>query len=103
MTYSRAKECLTELGREKFQELIESLGEEVIDAALELGIDVDTVEEAYQGQYDDDEDFAQRLAEEIGDVSKDIAWPHTCIDWEWAAREIMMDYCAHNGYYFRNL
>lgn len=60
-------------------------------------------EEAYQGTYDSDEDFAQELAEEIGAVNHGASWPNNCIDWEWAAREIMYDYFEINGHYFRNL
>lgn len=43
------------------------------------------------------------MAEQLGDVPKDNHWPLYCIDWEWAARELMMDYAEQDGYYFRNL
>lgn len=36
--------------------------------------------------------YAQELAEECDMVKNDAAWPHTCIDWEKAARELKMDY-----------
>ena len=64
---------------------------------------VEEAEEAYQGQYDSDEDFAQELAEELGYIDGNASWPYTCIDWEWAARELMYDYFEMDGYYFRNL
>ena len=64
---------------------------------------ISKAEEAYQGQYESDEEFAQELAEELGCMDKNAYWPYTCIDWEWAARELMYDYFESNGYYFRNL
>jgi len=40
------------------------------------------------------EDYARELAEDIGAVSDDAAWPCTCIDWEQAARELQSDYSS---------
>ena len=39
-------------------------------------------------------DYAQELADDIGALGKDTQWPHTCIDWEQAARELRMDYSS---------
>lgn len=61
------------------------------------------VEEAYQGEYSSDVDFAQEMAEQLGALKDNTEWPYTCIDWEYAARELMYDYFESNGYYFRNL
>ncbi len=41
-------------------------------------------------------DYAQELAEDTGAVHKNTAWPHYCIDWDFAARELKMDYSAVN-------
>lgn len=41
---------------------------------------------------DEFEEYAQQLAEDIGAINDDTAWPCTCIDWERAARELSMDY-----------
>jgi antirestriction protein len=41
-------------------------------------------------------DYAQELAEDIGAVHKNTTWPHYCIDWDFAARELKMDYSAVN-------
>lgn len=62
-------------------------------------------EEAYYGKFQSDEDFARDMAEEIEAifVREVVKWPHYCIDWEYAARELMYDYSEDNGYYFRNL
>lgn len=65
--------------------------------------DADDAAEAYAGQYDSDEDFAQDMAEQLGSIDRDAQWPYTCIDWEHAARELMYDYSEVDGYYFRNL
>lgn len=38
------------------------------------------------------QEYAQELAEDIGAIPADNPWPCYCIDWEWAARELAMDY-----------
>ena len=40
------------------------------------------------------EEYAQDLAEDIGAISSDTAWPATCIDWTQAADELRHDYTA---------
>lgn len=51
------------------------------------------------------ETYARDLAEDIGAISKDSAWPATCIDWEKAASELQVDYTSveFDGvtYYYR--
>jgi antirestriction protein len=74
----------------------------VFEAAKECGISVDDVEEAYQGEYGDDEDFVQQLLEDTGGIPSDLP-SYIHIDWKWTAREVMQDYCEHDGYYFRNM
>jgi hypothetical protein len=39
-------------------------------------------------------DYARELAEDVGAVPEGGAWPTYCIDWEWAARELRMDYMS---------
>ena len=75
---------------------------EVIAAALNLGIEPSDIDEAYQGSYTDDEDFARETADQLGAVDEKAGWPMNCIDWEYAAKELMYDYCEDNGHYFRN-
>lgn len=36
--------------------------------------------------------YAQGFAEDVGAIDEAARWPATCIDWEWAARELQMDY-----------
>lgn len=71
-----------------------------------VGDEYDTVggfEDAYTGKFDSDEDFAQHLAAEMGLIDDNASWPNTCINWGWAAHEIMFDYYESNGYYFRSM
>ena len=53
----------------------------------------------------DFQEYAQKLAEDIGAIGKDNQWPLYCIDWEYAARELKMDYSEvevdGTTYYFR--
>ena len=80
--------------------------QEVYDAYKELvGEDYykeDEADEAYQGEYKNDEDFTMQLLEGTGTIPKDLP-PYVHIDWELTARDIMMDYMEQDGHYFRNL
>lgn len=83
---------------------------DIIEAFAELGNykldDIDeffeALEESYTGQFENDVDFAEDLADQIG-IEISNAWPHNCIDWERAARDLMYDYYEQNGYYFRSI
>ena len=77
------------------------LDEEVWEAAQDLDIEPEMVEELYHGEYNDDEDFAYDLAEQLGLIDHEAGWPNNCIDWERAARDLMYDYGSSNGHYFR--
>ena len=103
MTLTEAKRCIKEHGREALEEAIKEHGEDVVNAALACDVQLEDISEAYQGQFRNDTDFAQEMAEQLGDVKKDVQWPYTCIDWEHAAKELMYDYCEDSGHYFRNL
>jgi hypothetical protein len=48
------------------------------------------------------EDYARQLAEDIGAVPEQYTWPISCIDWEYAARELGHDYScvAFDGVYY---
>jgi hypothetical protein len=37
-------------------------------------------------------EYAQELAEDCGMIQANAKWPHTCIDWDQAARELLTDY-----------
>jgi antirestriction protein len=76
---------------------------EIFEAAHECSIGFNNVDEAYSGEYKSNEDFAQDIAEQLGLLDESKGWPYTCIDWEYAAKELMYDYSESSGYYFRNL
>lgn len=40
------------------------------------------------------ETYAEEFAEEIGAIDSEYEWPAYCIDWEWAARELQIDYSS---------
>jgi len=65
--------------------------------------DLRDFEESYQGEYKNNEDFAQEIAEELGEIDNNAKWPHNCIYWKHAAQELMNNYSEQDGYYFRNL
>jgi hypothetical protein len=66
----------------------------VVRDLLASGVDTDNYEDAYQGEaegYNEAEagaEFAAQLAEETGMIQATSHWPHTCIDWEEAWREL---------------
>ena len=78
-------------------------GLDVLNAGSYCGVPVDDIDEAYSGQYDSDENFAEDTAEQLGYINNNISWPYTCIDWEQAAKELMYDYSEEGGHYFRDL
>lgn len=93
-----------------FFERAESCGysQEVVEAFADLGnykveeVDefFDALEESYQGEYSNDENFVSELLEETGCIPSNLpAYVH--IDWESTARDVMMDYYSSNGHYFR--
>ena len=65
----------------------------LVDALRNLGGDtpengIPLVHEAYF------EDYARELAEDIGAVDREAAWPLGYIDWEAAAAALLMDYSS---------
>lgn len=76
---------------------------DVLEAADKAGIDIDSVADIYEGYFGSDEDFAENMAEQTGAVDKDAKWPMNCIDWTYAAKELMYDYTESDGHYFRNI
>ncbi|MCK5608943.1 antirestriction protein ArdA [Candidatus Pacearchaeota archaeon] len=89
---------------EEEQDIIDAshYDEEVFEAARECGIEFENVDEAYNGAWSSDENFVQQLLEDTGCIPSDLPG-YVHIDWESTARDIMMDYCEHDGHYFRNL
>ena len=62
----------------------------------------DEAEDNYYGQFNSDEDFAENLMNECGDLP-DNDFIIRYIDWTKLARDLMFDYFAtDSGYYFRS-
>jgi len=76
-------------------------GVDVCEAAWDLDIDVDSYEEAYQGHFCSDVDFAENLTQDFGLTADQHTWPNNHIDWDRAAMELMQEYEESNGHYFR--
>jgi antirestriction protein len=104
MNYKNTKEALNQMDKDELRDLIEKMGEDVIDAAIECDVQLENVEEAYSGHFRSDEDFAEDMAEQCGNIptAGSSQWPLYCIDWTYAARELMYDYSESGGHYFRS-
>ena len=94
---------------DKFFEMMEAvdascLDLEVFQAGIDCGLEVSEVEDRYAGSHDTDEEFAQEFAASTGALTNlsETSWPNACIDWEWAARELMYDYVDSGTHYFHN-
>jgi hypothetical protein len=90
---------------EDWGEALEHLGLDAEDptnwaaliAELEAdGIDPDNLEDAYQGRAEGwseeraGADYAQQLAEDLGVKLDQMEWPLTCVNWEYAWRELQL-------------
>ena len=87
---------------DELEALLKTLDSDIILAGIACDVSLDNIEEAYAGNFRDDEDFAQDFADQLGLIDTNASWPTNCIDWEHAAKELMYDYSEDNGYYFRN-
>ena len=89
----------------KYWELMTLVEESYLDwsvwsAGLALGIEPEYIEENYQGMHDSDEDFTIEWCVSGGSVDDSARFPHNCIDWGQASRELMQGYNEHDGHYF---
>jgi antirestriction protein len=93
------------------EELIEELPTYITEASFTayvklVGIEYATIEgfeDAFEGEFDSDIEFAQTSAENQGIDISTASWPFDCIDWDHAAHTLMFDYMSEDGYYFRCL
>jgi len=97
-----------EENKDRISKLMEEEGidedeREACEAFLEASNhkDLENFSDSYQGKFEDDVDFAKDLAFQIGDINKNMNWPHNCINWEEAAEQLMIDYFSQDGFYFR--
>lgn len=95
----RKKAVEEEVNKER-EAAVKERGEEVVKAAEACDVPYKDISEAYQGSWVDDVHFVRDLLD--GAIPSTLpAYVH--IDWEWTAKEVMMEYCEDNGYYFRIL
>ena len=63
---------------------------------------ISEADDAFCGEFDSDAAFAEDYAEQTGAIDSNATWPQNCIDWDWAARDLMIDHHERDGYYFRS-
>lgn len=74
------------------------LSEEAILAGIELSIPLDSIEDAYCGEWASDEEFAEELWMDCMEIPAHLV---SYIDWAAVARDTMYDHNEENGHYFR--
>lgn len=86
----KVREDLADWDQENASELgsLKALADEASDVSPDWEYGAPLIRETYFKQY------AMELADDIGAVPANLAWPLTCIDWDQAARELQMDYSA---------
>ena len=83
---------------EDYLQAIDEYNEEVVESFLEI-FDIDSIgslSDAYQGQYDSGAEFAQNIAEDCGDVPRNMpSWIE--IDWKASWDNLSYDYTEGSG------
>lgn len=75
--------------------------EGMLEAAFNLSVSPENVDEAYCGQFRDDAEFAESTFESIYGLEAMPSW--VVVDWEATSVDLMMDYGESEGYYFRSM
>jgi len=87
----------------EYKEAVEASGldVEVFEAAMDAGINIDSVEDSYRGQWNNDYDFAVETFDEL--YAHEVPeFMQNYIDYEAFARDLMMDFTEADGHYFYN-
>ena len=87
---------------EEYADMVDDIGTDVVSAFLNV-FDIESVSscrDAYMGQYESGAEFAQSIAEDCGEVPRDIpSWIE--IDWEKSWDNLSYDYVeSDNGHIF---
>ena len=89
---------------EEYADMVDDIGIDVVLAFLENFdiADVSGCRDSYQGKYENGADFAQSIAEDCGDVPRDMpSWIE--IDWKASWDNLSFDYFeSEDGYIFSN-
>ncbi|MFA9389337.1 MAG: antirestriction protein ArdA [Prolixibacteraceae bacterium] len=83
-------------------EIIEAYSDCIGCSSEDIESIINKVEESYNGEFDSDEDFAEQLLTDCGEIPENLP-SYIYIDWERTARDIMYDYSSSNNHYFRNI
>jgi len=83
---------------EDYLQAIDEYNEEVVESFLEI-FDIDSIgslSDAYMGQYDSGAEFAQNIAEDCGDIPRNMSsWIE--IDWKASWDNLSYDYTEGSG------
>ena len=83
---------------EEYIQAVDDYSEEVVESFLEI-FDIESIgslSDAYMGQYDSGADFAQNIAEDCGDVPRNMSsWIE--IDWKASWDNLSYDYTEGSG------
>ena len=83
---------------EEYADMVDDMGNDVVEAFLE-NFDIDCVSscrDAYMGRYESGAEFAQQIAEDCGDVPRDMpSWIE--IDWKASWDNLSYDYVESSG------
>ena len=83
---------------EEYIQAVDEYSEEIVESFLEI-FDIDSIgslSDAYMGQYDSGADFAQNIAEDCGDVPRNMSsWIE--IDWKASWDNLSYDYTEGSG------
>ena len=87
---------------EEYADMVDDIGIDVVSSFLNV-FDIDSISscrDAYQGRFDSGAEFAQNLAEDFGDVPRDMpSWIE--IDWKASWDNLDYDYVeSDNGHIF---
>ena len=89
---------------EEYADMVDDIGNDVVEAFLE-NFDIESVSscrDAYMGSYESGAEFAQQMAEDCGDVPRNMPrWIE--VDWEASWDNLTVDYVeCGDGYFFSN-
>ena len=90
---------------DEYREMVKQYDQDTVDAFLGADFDIDDIsrlEDAYYGQYDSEEEFAENFVNECYGLPVDMpTW--IAIDWEKTWEDgLSWDYTFYNGYVFCN-
>ena len=89
---------------EEYADMVDDMGNAVVEAFLDNFdiADVSGCRDSYQGKYENGADFAQSIAEDCGDVPRNMSsWIE--IDWKASWDNLSFDYFeSEDGYIFSN-